>query len=168
MLEGRGAVLETARDVTRVLREAGIDGAIIGGVAVVLHGHVRTTVDVDVFVAEPTGSLAHALANAGYTFDAHTREFKKAAVPVPIVTLQQTKTAPKEYAEIDGVRTVALPDLISMKLASGLSDPLRAQDLADVIGLIRSCRLDGSFAAKLTRGLRADFRKLARGVGRDP
>ena len=48
MLEKRGAVMETARHVSRILDKAGIEGAVIGGI--VLHGHVRTTKDVDVFV----------------------------------------------------------------------------------------------------------------------
>jgi predicted nucleotidyltransferase len=52
MLEKRGAVLETARRVSHLLRDNKINGAIIGGVAVVLHGHVRTTKDVDVFINE--------------------------------------------------------------------------------------------------------------------
>src|SRR5439155_26150806 len=43
MLDKRGAVLATAVKVSRVMRERGIDGAVIGGVAVVLHGHIRTT-----------------------------------------------------------------------------------------------------------------------------
>ena len=41
MLDNRGAVLETARTISRIMREHGVPGAIIGGVAVVLHGHVR-------------------------------------------------------------------------------------------------------------------------------
>src|SRR5207253_874843 len=53
MLDKRGAVLETARTISRIMRQHHVPGAIIGGVAVVLHGHVRTTKDVDVLVQQP-------------------------------------------------------------------------------------------------------------------
>jgi predicted nucleotidyltransferase len=52
MLEGRGAVLETARHVSRILLAQHVPGAVIGGVSVTLHGHVRATSDVDVYVPE--------------------------------------------------------------------------------------------------------------------
>jgi hypothetical protein len=53
-----------------------------------------------------------------------------------------------------------------MKLRSGSSDPLRAQDLADVIGLIRRHRLDVGFARSVGKDLRPVFRKLARLIAR--
>ena len=57
MLDKRGAILDTAREVSRILKQKKVRGAVIGGVAVVLHGHIRTTKDVDVYVAEfPTAA----------------------------------------------------------------------------------------------------------------
>ena len=53
-----------------------------------------------------------------------------------------------------------------MKLHSGLSNMLRAQDMADVIGLIRSHHLGSEFAAKLDKPVRSEFRKLARAVAK--
>ena len=53
LLNGGGAVLDAAREVTRVLRDRDLDGSVIGGIAVVLHGYVRTTIDVDVVTDEP-------------------------------------------------------------------------------------------------------------------
>ena len=58
----------------------------------------------------------------------------------------------------------ALPDLINMKLTSGLRDPLRAIDIADVIGLIRAPRLGPEFASRLLAAVRPQFRELARAV----
>jgi len=164
LLDRRGAILDVARDVTRVLREQGIDAAVIGGIAVVLHGHVRTTVDVDVLVPAADRRLAEVLKAAGYSFSRAKREFSKDRVPVHLVPMEQLRTAPRTFVEIDGVRTVGLADLIGMKLELGLRDPLRAQDLADVIGLIRARRLTPTFAAKLDKSLRPDFRKLARAI----
>ena len=56
---------------------------------------------------------------------------------------------------------MTLADLIGMKLRSGSTNLLRAQDLADVIGLMRHHRLTSSFAPSRQR-LRPAFRKLAR------
>lgn len=164
MLEREGAVLEAARDLTRILRDRGIRGAIVGGVAVGLHGHVRATVDVDVYVQGGPELLAAALRKEGYTFDARRREFSRGPVPVHLVTDEQTGGPPRRIAERDGILTVGLADLIQMKLYSGTRFVLRAQDLADVIALIRAHRLTGTFAAKLDPSLRSEFKKLARAV----
>ena len=64
-LQGRGAILDVARQVSDVLRAEELEGAVIGGVAVVLHGHVRTTADVDVFALDH-GRLATALRDRGF------------------------------------------------------------------------------------------------------
>jgi hypothetical protein len=67
---------------------------------------------------------------------------------------------------IDDIMTVSLPDLLNLKLRSGMSKLTRAQDLADVIGLIEDRKLAGGFAAKLYQSLRAEFRKLVSAVKR--
>ncbi|HKQ49844.1 MAG TPA: hypothetical protein VJZ71_17350 [Phycisphaerae bacterium] len=74
---------------------------------------------------------------------------------------------PSERLELDGVTTVSLADLVDMKLRSGASDPLRAQDLADVIGLIRHHRLRGEFARKLGADVRGEFKKLVEAIERN-
>ena len=166
ILEGRGAILDVARDVSQVLRDADLDGAIIGGVAVVLHGYVRTTADVDVFVSGSLPELYASLKAAGYSYSKARREFRKQTVPVHLVTTSQVRKPPHSLVEIDGIRTVSLPDLIAMKLSLGTRDPLRAIDLADVIGLIRCRRLTPAFAAKIPAALRPDFRKLAKAISK--
>ena len=62
-------------------------------------------------------------------------------MPVHLVTIEQLKQAPRKTVEIEGITTVSLEDLIEIKLRSGSSNVLRAQDLADAIGLIRHHRL---------------------------
>jgi hypothetical protein len=51
-----------------------------------------------------------------------------------------------------------------MKLASGIKNILRAQDLADVIGLIRQKRLTSEFARKLDKSVRPEYRKLVKAI----
>jgi len=166
MLDKRGAVLETARTVSRVLREHHIRGAVIGGVAVVLHGHVRTTKDVDVLIQQPLEPLRGVLESEGFEFDSAQGEFRRDAVPVHLVPQDMVTPAPKTFVEIEDITTLRLADLISIKLHSGTRNIARAQDLADVIGLIRQHQLSPSYASQIDPPVRAEFRKLAKAVRR--
>ena len=162
LLDKRGTVLDMAREVSHLMQAAGIPGVVIGGLAVVLHGHVRTTKDIDIFVPPPLEPLADLLIANGFTFDRVGKAFVKHGVPVHLVLPEQVGPPPQETVEIEGVMTVTLADLIGMKLRSGSTNLLRAQDLADVIGLIRHHRLSSSFARHLDKALRPAFRKLVR------
>lgn len=164
MLEKRGSVLDTAKVISHLLEKHKIAGAIIGGVAVVLHGHIRTTRDVDVLIQQPADEVGAILRREGLTFDAAHRQFLHEEVPVHLVPLKIFGPAPKQLAELEGIRTLSLADLINAKLRSGTSDVTRAQDLADVIGLIRHHRLGSAFASKIEPSLRPEFRKLVKAI----
>lgn len=167
ILDKRGAVLEVAREVSQLMHEANLSGAVIGGIAVVLHGHIRTTKDVDIFARPPLQPLSELLKANGFTFDRKERTFIKHGVPIHLVLPEQTGPLSNETIEIEGITTVTLADLINIKLRSGTTNLLRAQDLADVIGLIRHHQLTGSFARHLDKPLRLTFRKLTRMVRRE-
>jgi len=141
-------------------------GPVVGGVAVFLHGYRRTTVDVDVY-CEDTAAAAAALEAIGAVWDAQRREHQLDGVPIRLVTSAQTGSAPRSSTEIDGVRVISLADLIQFKLRSGLGSVTRAKDLADVVELIRAAGLDKTFAARLPKDLRPEFRKLAEAVRGD-
>ena len=110
ILDKRGRVLDIAREVSRLMRTAGLPGVVIGGVAVVLHGHLRTTKDVDIFLNPPLKPLADLLTNNGFAFDRVARAFIKQGVPVHLVSPEEIGSAPKEAVDIEGVTTVTLPD----------------------------------------------------------
>jgi Nucleotidyltransferase of unknown function (DUF6036) len=167
MLDRRGALLDIAREVSHLMRAAGIPGVVIGGVAVVLHGYVRTTKDIDIFLQPPLEPLADLLTANGFTFDRRKREFVKQGVPVQLVLPEQVGALSTEAIDIEGITTVTLADLINMKLRSGSTNLLRAQDLADVIGLMRHHQLTGGFARHLDKALRPAFRKLVRLIQRE-
>jgi hypothetical protein len=164
MLDKQGAILETAQKISDLLRDNQIKGAIIGGVAVVLHGHLRTTKDVDVWIADSLNTFGHVLEGNGASFDRKQKEFLLDTVPVHLVPNDMAVPHPTDTTEIDGVLTIPLPDLINLKLTSGLKRVTRAQDLADVIGLIRERRLTSAFATRLHKSVRAEFRKLVKAV----
>ena len=164
MLEKRGSVLDAARTVSRLMREKKIDGVVIGGISVVLHGSVRTTKDVDVLVRQPLGDLGRVLEQAGATLNAVNKEFLLNEVPVHLVPEEMAIPAPRETVELEGVLTVGLADLINLKLHSGMKNVARAQDIADVVGLIRERGLTSAFAAKVEKSVRSEFKKLVKAV----
>ena len=167
ILEKRGTVLDTAREISRLMRNAGLPGVVIGGVAVVLHGHLRTTKDIDIFLNPPLQPLADLLTRNGFAFDRAERAFIKQGVSVHLVRPEHVSVPLKGTLVIDGITTVTLVDLIAMKLRSGSANLLRAQDLADVIGLIRHHQLTSAFARHLEKTLRPAFRKLVRLIQRE-
>lgn len=164
MLDKRGAVLETARRVSSLLSQHKISGAIIGGVSVVLHGHIRTTRDVDVWIEGPLSSFRPAIESIGGTFDADRKEFLLDSVPIHLVDENMVQPQPRQVVEIEEITTISLPDLLNLKLKSGLARISRAQDLADVIGLIKCHNLTGSYAGQIDKPLRPEFRKLVKAV----
>lgn len=139
------------------LHRHGVDYTVIGGVAVQVHGHRRTTKDLDV-VARPDRDNLERLASALAELDARPRDLpggvpdvqQLAAAPVvpPLTTacgelhiLRDVPGAPG-YAdlraralvvELDGlpVAFAGLDDLISMKRASG-----RPADERDIAALL--------------------------------
>lgn len=151
--------------VARRLSSAGM-GPVIGGIAVFLHGYQRTTRDVGIFAAD-SRAAADMLEGLGAIWDPARREHILDGVPIHIVTEQLTGRGPAASVEVSGVRIAALSDLIAMKLATGLAKASRAQDLADVVGLIRAVPLNKNFAAKLPANLRTDFKRLVDAVQTD-
>ena len=65
-----------------------------------------------------------------------------------------------EYEIIDGIRTIPLPRLIELKLASGMTGRGRLKDLADVQELIRIKELPATFAEQLDMSVREKFHEL--------
>jgi hypothetical protein len=151
--------MTVARDASRVIREHDLCAAVIGGVAVVLHGHVRTTLDVDIYTADAE-ALAAALRDAGFVWDIEHKQFMSNDVPLQLVTEALVPSPPRAFEDVQGIRTVSLADLLNIKLRSGAASILRAQDMADVIALMRTHRLTGAFAPRIDKALRPDFRKL--------
>lgn len=54
--------MRALRDVAAALHEAGVDFVVVGGAAVVLHGHLRATVDIDLALDLATDNVSRAVA----------------------------------------------------------------------------------------------------------
>jgi hypothetical protein len=140
-----------------------VDAPVIGGIAVYLHGGGRSTVDLDLYAADPP-AIAAQLAAAGARWDRAGREHILDGVRIHVVTPRDTGVTIERTSVIDGIRVVMLKDLIAIKLLCGLKNPGRHKDLGDVEDLIRSVPLDKRFAARLPREIRAEFKTLVDAV----
>jgi len=173
---GHGDVDETVAMLAKDLDDAGIDYAIIGGMALNAHGYRRETVNVDVLVRPEGLEEFRSLSVArGYekTFPAAKKSFRCTRTntvvefivtgdfpgdgkpkPVAFPDPAQVKTI------VDGVCVVDLPTLINLKLASGMTQPARRRDLADVQDLIRTLGLHSDFSKQLAPFVQAVFETL--------
>lgn len=172
----QGKVYETLQNVSQSLSKAGIEYAVIGGMALVIHGYRRTTQDVDLLLTpEGLETFRTALVGRGFVpaFTGATKIFKDTATGVAvkiIVTGEYPgdgKPKPVSFPDpavvsmdIDGIKVIKLVKLIELKLASGLSDLGRLKDLADVQELVRSLSLPSELADELDESVKADYLRL--------
>lgn len=172
----KAPVQSTLERLARRLDQEGIPYAVIGGMALNVHGYVRVTRDVDVLLSpEGLDAFARLCVGRGYVaaFPGARRIFldSESRVPIEIVTAGDYpgdgKPKPVRFpdpatssVEIDGIRVVALPRLIELKLASGLSAGHRLRDLADVQDLIVALELPLELANALDDSVRGEYRRL--------
>jgi hypothetical protein len=169
-------VFRTLRSITAQLRELGIPYAVAGGMALVVHGYDRTTMDVDILVtAEGLATIHEKLDGLGYVPPfAGSRDLRDTATKVRIEFLTtggypgDGKPKPVAFPDpsdagmdIDGIRYLKLEKLIELKLASGMTGGAnRLKDLADVVELIKALKLPADFAQKLNPYARGKFVEL--------
>lgn len=177
--EGRSAVQETLRRVTKRLGELGIDYAVVGGMALFAHGLRRFTEDVDILVTrEGLRQVHQILEGSGYRppflgsknlRDTETGvrieflvtgDFPGDGRPKPVQFPEPQTVA----TELGDIKYLNLPALLEMKLASGMTNPERFKDLVDVQGLIRLLPLPQVYAEHLNPYVHAQYGELWRTV----
>jgi hypothetical protein len=174
-----GPVHRTLSNLARRLSDAGIDYAVIGGMALALHGFVRPTQDVDLLVSPEGLEKFHAeLVGRGYvpTFQGARKHFRdtETGVKVEMITAGEYpgdgKPKPVIFPDpasksetIGEHRVIKLPTLIELKLASGLSAEHRQlRDLADVQQLIETLDLAKGLSEQLDASVRDEYLRLWR------
>lgn len=169
-------VWETMTRTARSLEEAGIEYVVIGGMALTLHGFARPTADVDILVSRAGLDQVHRdLVGRGFrpTFPGARKSLRdtKTGVKIDFITTGEYPGdgKPKEVMFPDpgvtatdrlGYQVIELPRLIELKLASGLTDPLRLRDLADVQDLIRALELPRNLADDINPSVRDEYLRM--------
>ena len=174
---GRGAVHTTLRSLVEHLRRESIPYAIVGGMALNIHGYRRETTDVDILLTKEGLERFHErLVGRGYVpaFPGARKTFRDPETGVRIEALTTGEYPgdgrPKavsfpdpSVASVDrgGYHVITLEKLIEMKISSGLSAAHRLYvDLADVQRLVEELRLPLDLDAKLDLSVRAEYRRL--------
>lgn len=183
-----GSFIETLKESTRRLAKVdetlvrlaerltkeGIEYAIIGGMALVAHGYVRYTDDVDVLVTrEGLDKIHERLVGRGYVpafpgarkklRDTHTGvhvefitagEYPGDGKPKPV------QFPPPHEASVNrgGYSIIDVPKLIELKLASAMTAKHReSHDMADVESLIATLDLPRELAEQLDPSVRDQY-----------
>jgi hypothetical protein len=177
--EGKGAVQEALRKIAKRLSDLKIAYAVAGGMALFQHGYRRFTEDVAILVTRESLKKIHdALEGLGYLppfqgsknlRDADlgvkieflvTGEYPGDGKPKPVSFPEPDEVA----VELDGIRYVIVPTLITLKIASGMTNPSRLKDLADVQELIKRLSLPREYADQLHAYVQEKYRELWDGV----
>jgi hypothetical protein len=181
--EEASAVHRTLRRIVKRLDELGVPYVVAGGMALFLHDFRRFTEDVAILVTKDGLRLIHErLEGLGYVAPFQgSKNLRDADTGVRIEFLVAGEYPgdgkPKPVAfpdpaavgvDRDGVRYLSLPKLIELKLASGLTNPLRLKDIVDVQELIRLLKLPSDFADPLDPSVRGKFLELWTVIQQNP
>ena len=156
------------------LARHGLAHAIVGGVAVCLHGYRRNTIDIDLLVSpDDTVALRQLLRQSGWQWDSTEKQFVRESGAVLQLLLSGEKAGrgsdiylpdPGDATVVtwlEGLPVLTLPRLIETKLACGIGNARRMhKDFADVVELIARNTLPRSFSRKLHKSLRPTFLEL--------
>jgi len=181
--EKESAVHKTLVRITKRLDDLGISHAVAGGMSLFFHGFRRFTEDVDILVtSEGLERIHRELEGLGYTpvFEG-SRSLRDTETGVRIEFLVtgafpgDGKPKPVAFpepgdvrTEIEGMSFVQLSALVELKLASGMTNPRRVRNLADVQELIDVLRLPQEFANQLNPFVREKYDELWRVVQENP
>ena len=181
--EEASAVHKTLRKIARRLDELGVPYAVAGGMALFLHGFRRFTEDVDILVTRDGLRLIHErLEGLGYVppFEGSknlrdtdsgvrieflvTGDYPGDGKPKPVAFPDPAAAR----IEKDGINYLSLPRLIELKLASGMTNPLRLRDIVDVQELITLLKLPEAFAGQLDPFVRPKYLELWQLIQENP
>jgi hypothetical protein len=177
------AVHKALRKIAGRLDGLGIPYAVVGGMAMFFHGFRRFTEDVDLLVTRDALKDIHEhLEGSGYLppFEGSkqlrdtengvrieflvTGEYPGDGKPKPVAFPDPTDAG----VEIEGVRCLSLRKLIELKLASGMTNPARLRDLADVQQMIDVLDLPQELADQLDFSVRDKYRELWTAIHNNP
>jgi hypothetical protein len=180
--EEESAVHKTLRQLLDRLDRIGVSYALAAGMSLFFHGYRRFTEYVDLLVTrEGLATIREKLEGLGYEFpfagSKHLRDTNTGVRVKFLVTGDYPadgKPKPVSFPDplearikLSGVYCLTLPKLVELKLASGMTNPARLGDLADVQNLIRLKSLPEEFAQELHPFVQAKYLELWQAVRAD-
>jgi hypothetical protein len=177
--EEKSKVFLAMRKIAKRLDELGVPYAVVGGMALFRHGLRRFTEDVDLLVTRADLKRIHeALEGLGYLrVHRQSKNLRDTELGVRIEFLitgeypGDGKEKPVAFpdpsaigSEADRIKYASLETIIELKLASGMTNPGRMKDLADVMELIKVLNLTERVAEKLNPYVREQYLTLWRDV----
>jgi hypothetical protein len=128
------------------LGDAGVAHALIGGIAVGLHGYARSTGDIDLLVdGAKRDAILKLMESAGFALVVATEEVLHFSGPVPVdMLLARRETTRQMLAEATpdprtGTMILRVEDIIGLKIQAFCNNPARKwHDQADIAALIQS------------------------------
>ena len=175
--DGESQVHKALLKIVRKLDELEIPYCLVGGMALFQHGYRRFTEDIDILVsAESLKKIHAALSGLGYRPPfARSKNLRDTEYGVRIEFLiageypGDGKEKPVSFpepsgvgVERDGIRYLDLPHIVELKLASGMTQPDRVKDIADVVELIKILSLPQDLAESLNPFVRERYLELWR------
>jgi hypothetical protein len=172
---GESDVQHALEKLARLLDEDGIPYAILGGMALNAYGYRRVTIDVDVLLTRE-GLEAFRAKHLGLGYVQRFPGSKRLrdtenGVPIDVVLAGEYPGdgRPKPVAfpdpavaavRGDRIALLPLPQLVELKLASGMTAPHRLRDLADVLELVRILGLPADLADRLAPFVRDKYLEI--------
>jgi hypothetical protein len=150
---GTSGVVQTARTVAAVLAQHDIPHLIVGGIAVQEHGYPRTTIDVDIVVPDVLEAIEWLTVDLAGPFarvkgcDDRLEDRRNGVMvdllPAGRVVKRGCKVPlPQPAKATEALQVISLEELVSLKLDSAASSPLRRhKDKTDVIELVTRRKL---------------------------
>lgn len=159
--------------LTAALEEDGIPYAIVGAMALNAHGYRRVTTDVDVLLT-PEGLEQFKRKRLGlgwvdrFPGSKGMRDSSGVKIDVLLTGHYPGDGKPKAVRfpdpsvaiAGDGFRVLSVRHLVELKLASGMTNPDRLKDLADVQELIRHAGLPRALGEELDASVRAKYDEI--------
>lgn len=155
----------------RLLAEAGVPHALVGGVAVLHHGYVRATRDLDLLLARADlARLEPLLDRHGFERPAPNRlQHVASGVDVDLLFAGEPRPrpgAPPYPSPLELGRSAREPDVVDLPALFELKlTAARHQDLADIVALLKG--LDESGYLAVESRLRPELRALLLRLRRD-
>lgn len=173
----KSPIHEAMRRLSKTLKEMDIPFAIAGAMAANVHGHRRTTADVDILLRrDDLRKFKEQWIGRGWVdkFEG-SKGFRDTVNNVDIDVLLvgdfpgDGKPKPIAFPEpelvtefSDDIPYVPLKSLIELKLASGMTAEHRLQDMADVIELVRVNQLSLAYGNELNPYVREKYQAMWR------